>query len=117
MILGLTHLLLQVSDLEATARFYVEVLGFTERDRGTLRDGRPLITLRQGLGLTVFPAGARPGPRTVDHIAFRVEALPPFQDRLAAAGHAYEGPVTTAAYGTSIYVQDLDGNRIELHDR
>ena len=117
MIVRLTHLLLQVRDLDTAERFYLGVLGFAIRDRGTLRDGRPLVVLHQGLGLTVFPAGASPGDRTIDHVAFRVEALQPFIDRLAAAGLPYEGPVATAAYGTSIYVADPEGNRVELHDR
>jgi len=87
------------------------------RDRGALRDGRPLVALRQGLGLTVFsPGAAASGETPVDHIAFRVEDLAPVVQRLAAAGLPYEGPVTTPGYGTSIYVSDPDGNRIELHD-
>ena len=111
-VLGLTHLLLQVSNLNAAERFFVDMLGFSIRDRGTLRDGRPLVVLRQGLGLTVFPAGAAPGTKTVDHIAFRVENLGPLTERLGDRKVPYEGPVTTPAYGTSIYIRDPDGNRI-----
>lgn len=114
--LGLSHLLLQMRDLEAAERFFVEVLGFAVRDRGALRDGRPLVALRQGLGLTIFTPGTASRETPVDHIAFRVEDLAPVVQRLAGAGLPYEGPVTTPAYGTSIYVRDPDGNRIELHD-
>jgi catechol 2,3-dioxygenase-like lactoylglutathione lyase family enzyme len=114
---GLTHLLLQVSNLNAAERFFVDMLGFTVRDRSTLRDGRPLVVLRQGLGLTTFPTGAAPSARTVDHIAFRVQNLAPFTERLADRKVPYEGPLTTPTYGNSIYVRDPDGNRIELHDR
>ncbi len=116
-VLGLTHVLVQVRDLDAAERFFVGVLGFTVRDRGALRDGRPLVVLRQGLGLTVFPPGVASGERTVDHIAFRVRDLAPFVRRMARDNLPYEGPVTTPTYGTSIYVRDPDGNRIELHDR
>jgi ureidoacrylate peracid hydrolase len=114
---GLTHLLLQVGNLDAAERFFVDLLGFAVRDRSTLRDGRPLVVLRQGLGLTVFPGGGAPAEKTVDHIAFRVQDLAPFTQRLADRKVPYEGPVTTSTYGTSIYVRDPDGNRIELHDR
>ncbi|MDQ7828062.1 MAG: VOC family protein [Armatimonadota bacterium] len=114
---GLSHVLLQVGDLAAAERFFVDVLGFTVRDRGTLRDGRPLVVLQQGLGLTARPAGIPAGPGLVDHIAFRVRDLDALRARLLRAGLPSEGPVTTAAYGTSIYVVDPDGTRIELHDR
>jgi catechol-2,3-dioxygenase len=116
-VLALTHLLLQVSNLGAAERFFVDMLGFTVRDRSALRDGRPLVVLRQGLGLTVFPAGAAAGAKTVDHIAFRVQTLAESVAHLAERKVPYEGPVTTPTYGTSIYVRDPDGNRIELHDR
>jgi 4-oxalocrotonate tautomerase len=116
-VLGLTHLLMQVRDLGAAERFFVDVLGFAVRDRSVLRDGRPLVVLRQGLGLTVFPPGAAPTDRTVDHIAFRVRDLAPIVRRITQEAVPYEGPVTTPTYGTSIYVRDPDGNRIELHDR
>jgi catechol 2,3-dioxygenase-like lactoylglutathione lyase family enzyme len=115
--LGVTHLLLQVSNLGAAERFFVDMLGFTVRDRSTLRDGRPLVALRQGLGLTVFPAAGAPPVKTVDHIAFRVQDLAPFTQRFADRKVPYEGPVTTPTYGNSVYVRDPDGNRIELHDR
>lgn len=114
MIERLSHLLLQVRDLSAAEAFYIGVLGCTVRERTTLRDGRPLVALHQGLGLTVFPD--QPGPPTVDHIAFRVRSLDPLLERLQVAGVAVEGPVRTATYGTSIYVRDPDGNRVELHD-
>ncbi len=115
MVERLSHLLLHVRDLPAAERFYVDLLECTVRERTTLRDGRPLVALRQGLGLTLFPD--RPaGARTIDHFAFRVHDLRTLQERLQGAGYAVEGPVQTATYGTSIYVYDPDGNRVELHD-
>jgi len=113
----LSHLLLQVRDLAAAERFFVEVLGFAVRTRSTLRDGRPLVVLQPGLGLTTWPAGLAGGGRAVDHVAFHVGDLGAVVARLGRAAIAYEGPVTTSTYGTSIYVADPDGNRIELHDR
>ncbi|MDR7534292.1 MAG: VOC family protein [Armatimonadota bacterium] len=114
---GLSHLLLQVRDLAAAERFFVSLLGFTVRERGRLRDGRPLVALAEGLGLTLLPAGREAGVPVVDHVAFRVADLIAVRARLEAAGLTYEGPVTTPRYGTSIYVRDPDGIRIELHDR
>ena len=113
----LTHLLLQVADLAAAEAFYVGLLGFTVRSRSALNDGRPLLVTEQGLGLTIFPSAEPPAYTAVDHIAFLVPVIESIVGRLAEHGLAYEGPVTTERYGTSIYVRDPDGNRIELHDR
>ncbi|MEE8160303.1 MAG: VOC family protein [Acidobacteriota bacterium] len=116
MIRSVSHVLLQVRELAAAEEFYVNLLGFTVRERSTLRDGRPLTALNEGLGLTLFPEGVDPGFKTVDHIAFRVVDLHPFIDRLVGVNRSYEGPVTTPRYGNSMYFLDPEGNRIELHD-
>lgn len=112
-----SHLLLQVTDLERAEAFYTNTLGFAIRKRDTLRDGRPLTVLKPGLGLAPFPAGVERGTETVDHIAFRVDDWDALVQRISDAGLPYEGPFTTEAYGRSVYVRDPDGNRIELHDR
>ena len=113
---GVSHLLLQVRELPTAEDFYLNLLGFSVRERATLKDGRPLTALNEGLGLTVFPEGTEPGFRTADHIAFRVDDLTPFVDRLTKANLSYEA-VTSPRYGNSIYFFDPDGNRIELHDQ
>lgn len=109
---GLAHLLLQTSDLEAAERFYVELLGFRVRRRETFRDGRPLILTEQRMGLTNGrPDGAG---ANVDHIAFRVQGLEALLERVRAAGvRVIRGPETNA-YGTSVYLEDPDGNEVEL---
>jgi 4-oxalocrotonate tautomerase len=116
-VIGLSHLLLQVKDLKSAEAFYVDLLGFTRREHTTLRDGRPLLSLEEGLGLTTYHPGGDPGARNVDHIAFRISGLDPLLDRLNKAQCSYEGPVVSTRYGTSVYVRDPDGNRIEFHDR
>lgn len=114
--MALSHLLLQVRDLDRSEAFYREELGFTLRQRTELRDARPLVTFQEGLGLTTYPAESSSGTRMVDHIAFFVEGLEPFIARWQAKGWTFEGPVETERYGSSIYLRDPDGNRIELHD-
>jgi ureidoacrylate peracid hydrolase len=109
---SLAHLLLQTSDLAAAERFYVDVLGFGVRKRERFRDGRPLILTHQGMGIT---DGRTPGDgANVDHVAFRVRGLPALVERARAAGiSVIRGPETNA-YGTSVYLQDPDGNEVEL---
>jgi ureidoacrylate peracid hydrolase len=109
---SLMHLLLQTSDIEAAERFYVGTLGFGVRKREAFRDGRPLIVTEQGLGLT---DGRMPGDgANMDHMAFRVEGLRALLQRAADAGvRIIRGPEPNG-YGLSAYLEDPDGNEVEL---
>lgn len=121
------HLVLRVVDLEPMIRFYVEVLGCeVERrveDLGLvqLRAGRSLIDLVTVDGALGRRGGTPPGAegRNLDHFCLRVE---PFDEaairrQLAAAG-APAGETATRygaeGMGPSIYVQDPEGNTVEL---
>src|SRR4051812_44477156 len=75
------HLLLETRDLDASERFYVDVLGFAVRKREDFRDGRRLTVTKQGLGLTEGGSGSAGvlqhlcfSARSVDAIAARAEA-------------------------------------------
>jgi len=111
--LGLGHLLLQASDLEAAERFYLGFLGLTERKRETFRDGRPLVVTNEGLGLTNGrPEGAGP----LEHVAFRGRGLPALAERARAEGvEVVRGP-EPSAYGSSLYLADPDGTVVEVYD-
>jgi catechol 2,3-dioxygenase-like lactoylglutathione lyase family enzyme len=110
-----SHLLLQVSDLDKAVKFYVDFLGFEVRIQDKLADGRAYVSTTQGLGLTTFPpTGGSSG--TCDHIAFRCpNGIEPIIEKLQGAGIPFEGPMRTP-YGLSVYFRDPDGNRIEMHD-
>lgn len=121
------HIVLRVVDLAAMERFYCQVLGCKVERR---QDGIGLIQLRAGRCLLdLVPVdgklgrmgGAAPGVegRNVDHICFRVE---PFDEaairgELAAAG-VTAGPVESRygaeGEGPSIYLNDPEGNTVEL---
>jgi catechol 2,3-dioxygenase-like lactoylglutathione lyase family enzyme len=110
----LAHLLLQTSDIEAAERFYVDLLGFGVRKREAFRDGRPLVLTHQGMGITNGRAAGGSGSANVDHIAFYVTALDALAERATGAGvRVIRGPETNA-YGRSIYLEDPDGNEVEL---
>lgn len=126
-ILGIDHLVLRTGNVTALMRFYVDVLGCSlER----VQPDFGLIQLRAGGGLIDLVAldgplsrvgGAGPGKegRNLDHFCLR---LAPFDaDALGAhlRAHGVEpGPVEmrfgAEGKGPSIYVQDPDGNVVEL---
>jgi glyoxylase I family protein len=117
--LGLDHVVLRVSDQEASRRFYTEVLGgrvdhFNERiSLLQLRFGEQLIDLLPG----------RPSPEGMDHLCLSIRCadLEAVGAALAAGGVRVEGTVVErrGAYGTgpSLYIRDPDGYRIELKPR
>lgn len=110
----LSHIALRVQDLDRSVRFYTEVVGLTVRSVGKLGDA-PLVVLREGLGLTPAPPGAKGAP-VLDHLAFKVEDLGRVLAALEAAGiEVADGP-RPSPYGNSVYFYDPDGNKIECHD-
>jgi 4-oxalocrotonate tautomerase family enzyme len=110
---GFAHMLLQVADIEASRRFYGELVGFTERRAKPLADGRAFVPFHQGLALTT---GGPTKPQQIDHMAFRVQGLEPLAARLRQAGVKFFEDLHDGIYGRTIYVADPDGNKIELYE-
>lgn len=110
---GFAHLLLKVSDLERSERFYVDLLGFTVRRAKPLADGRPFLPFVQGLALTV--GGPKDSPQ-IDHLAFRARDIRTIAARLKAAGASFSRDLHDGIYGLTIYVFDPDGNMVELFE-
>lgn len=123
----LDHVVLRVRDLEASIRFYAEVLGCEEERRlpdlglVQLRAGQSLIDLvgvETPLGQAGGEAPARDAPN-VDHFALRID---PFDaDRIADHFEAlgvHAGPVGERygadGFGPSLYLKDPDGNTVEI---
>lgn len=106
------HILLRTRDLERSLAFYEDVLGLTIRKHGQARDGGPLVGLDQGLALTT---GRVDGESPIEHLAFRGAGMAALAERVRSHGVTIvDGPAVTEEYGTSIYVEDPDGNRIEV---
>jgi catechol 2,3-dioxygenase-like lactoylglutathione lyase family enzyme len=121
---GIDHIVLRVRQLERSLAFYCEVLGCTiERQQAELgltqlRAGHSLIdlvTLDGPLG-----AGAPPGAGpNLEHFCL---AIAPFEESaliawLAARAVAVQEPGSrygAQGEGRSFYIEDPDGNRVEL---
>lgn len=119
-ILGLDHLVLTVTDLEATCDFY-RTLGFEVRQylegRWSLHFGSQKINLHQA-GRELDPRAAHPAIGSGDLCFLVAGSLTRLSQNLTALGlPPVEGPVRrTGARGPidSIYLRDPDGNLIEL---
>ncbi|MBL8642718.1 MAG: VOC family protein [Rhodospirillaceae bacterium] len=121
------HVVLRVRDLPRALAFYCGVLGCTverelkERGLVQLRAGSAmidLVTVDSDLGRQ---GGAGPGMegRNLDHFCVRVEPFDASAILTILRNHGYS-PGEPArrygaeGYGPSIYVQDPDGNTVEL---
>jgi catechol 2,3-dioxygenase len=123
----LGHLVLYVRDLEGSRRFYRDLLGWREITvpEGELRfpaaaftSGRThheLLLIEVGEGAQPIPSGRRVG---MYHFGLKIgesdEELRQARDELTRAGARMVG---TADHGVthSLYIQDPDGNEIELY--
>ena len=124
--IGLLEFTLEVADLAASERFYVDHLGlrFVER----WGDDRPAIWVAIGkegfLGLWTREAG---GEKSIHqgrggahvHFAIRVPlgTLATVQARLEGLGYAVESGWDFGGGNLAIYLDDPDGNVVELTER
>ena len=124
---GLDHVVLRISDLARSLRFYVEMLGCREERRS---DALGLVQLRAGASLidlidVYSPLGKLGGPpagaqaRNVDHIALQLEHFDAERIRAQLEEFGVEPGDVAQRYGAlgmgpSMYVRDPDGNVVEL---
>lgn len=126
-IVQIDHVVLRVKNLQLMLNFYQQVLGCSlerqETDLGLyqLRAGNSLIDLvsvDQPLGQQ---GGKAPGPEgnNMDHLCLRIEPFAAdslrlyFQSKGVTAGPV-ESRYGAEGQGPSIYIQDPEGNTIEL---
>lgn len=124
---GLDHVVFRVHDLDKAIAFYCDVLGCTEEKRNEelglyqLRAGNALIDLVPVDGKLGAMGGAAPGSdgHNVDHVCLRIDAfeterllawLESRGVRIGEKGIRYGAD----GYGPSVYIEDPDGNVVEL---
>lgn len=115
------HLVLTVSDIDATCQFYTKGLGMKlitfGEDRTALVFGRRKINLHEK-GNSFSPHAKTPTPGSADVCLLTPSPIDAVAAHLKSVGIAIEtGPVTRAgATGpiTSVYVRDPDGNLVEI---
>lgn len=116
-ITALDHYTINTLDLDATIRFYVEILGFENGERPPFKfpgawlycAGRPIVHLASG----TTPGEA--GTGAIDHVAFRAGGLGDFVDRLEDRGVAYSERDVPGAGIHQVFLSDPNGVTIEIN--
>lgn len=123
---GMDHIVLNCTDVEASLRFYTDVLGLAAERVDQWRDGKirfPSVRISETTIIDLFPleaGSARPGGlENLNHFCMYVEGeLEPCIADLDRHGVVIEtGPIQRwGARGTalSVYLRDPDGNLVEL---
>ena len=124
---AIDHVVLRVVDLGRALQFYVDVLGCREERRVEslglvhLRAGSSLIDLIDLSGELGRAGGAAPAQegRNMDHLAVRLVSFDELELRRHLEAHGVEPGEVAQRYGAegtgpSMYVQDPDGNVVEL---
>ena len=115
----LDHVAIKVADMEATAKWYEEVLGF-QRYHVPVWGDFPIMLMAGKSRIAMFPA-TKPRSETdsrervrIDHFAFNItnENFLKAQKRFQELGISFE--FQDHYYFHSIYLNDPDGHRVEL---
>lgn len=111
---GINHVVLHVADVERSARFYTEVLGFEGRFAGGGPDGKMRFLRCGAQGLDLFEVAPDDvhGGQEMNHMALNVagDNLDQIVAELAKQG------VTTSdrTPRNTVFMSDPDGHRIEI---
>jgi catechol 2,3-dioxygenase-like lactoylglutathione lyase family enzyme len=115
---GIDHVALGVRDVERSAKWYIEVLGFERLHEG-MWNGVPTFIGKGNTGIALFPASHEPKPSNhreirMLHLAFRVnrENFLAAQRELEKRGIEFEFQDHEIAH--SIYFSDPDGHTLEI---
>jgi catechol 2,3-dioxygenase-like lactoylglutathione lyase family enzyme len=114
---GLDHITVNAGDLDASRRFYVDVLGLHDGDRPAF--DVPGIWLYAGGHPIVHLVGERErkaaNTGAFDHYAFEAADLSGVIARLKSSGIAYELFTVPGLGRKQVFVEDPDGVKIELN--
>ena len=118
MIHGLVEMTLEVRDLAALERFYVDAFGLRVLKR---EDDRVWLALGDHARLGLWLPGEKEfGDEGGRHVHYAMSAAPggldALTERLRAAGHDVRGPEEHPGGDRSLYVEDPEGNVVEVWD-
>ena len=115
---GIDHVALSVRDVERSAQWYIDLLGFERRHRG-MWDGVPIFIGKGTTSIALFPERSRStssGPADIRmlHLALRADwkNFLVAQDELKRRGIEFEFEDHEISH--SIYFSDPDGHKLEI---
>jgi catechol 2,3-dioxygenase-like lactoylglutathione lyase family enzyme len=116
MISGMNHFTVLAKDLDATVRFYVDLLGLAPGPRPDL--GFPGAWLYVGDSAVLHIIAGREMPAqaagVLDHMAFSAKGLPQVRARLDAEGVRYDLRRQRGANTWQLFCHDPNGAKVEL---
>ncbi len=115
----LDHVVLRVTDLDRAIAFYRDVLGCHEERRV---ESISLVQMRAGdslIDLILAPSEPDPEKANMDHFALRIDPFDEAELRQHLEGCGVAAGEAVSRYGAegsgpSIYIEDPDGNTVEL---
>jgi len=118
---GIAEIVLNVHDIEASLKFYQEVLGLEIIGRPGpvfLRAGDPAVSIPQMVVLFPLPpeADSFDAPRTLHHLALELapEDFDAEEQRLKELGFEIRYGQHPVISSRTMYVDDPDGNEVEF---
>jgi len=115
---GIDHVAMGVRDIERSAKWYIDVLGFERLHEGSW-NGVPTFIGKGNTGIALFPANHEPKTSShreikMLHLAFRADGanFRAAQQDLKARGIRFEFQDHEIAH--SIYFRDPDGHQLEI---
>ncbi len=114
---AIDHFTIRTDDLDASRRFYVDILGLTDGDRPPFDfpgawlylEDRPVVHLIGGQGTGEKATGS------IDHLAFRASAPEALRQRLDDQGVDYSERLVPRLDMVQFFIKDPDGVTIELN--
>ncbi len=115
-VVGLDHVVVNCADVERSIAWYCGVLGLAPERVDEWRRGEvpfPSARIDASTLIDLFPA--EPRGKNVDHVCLVIEPddLDVLAERFPGARRA-DGLFGARGYASSLYVEDPDGNTIEL---
>jgi len=114
---GIDHVNLQVIDLDASCRFYRDLLGFEILEEIPDQNGRIIGDHEAKLALYQTDGMTRYEKRGFSHVGFHIDDFGAIESRCGELGIAikYGGPLSWPK-SRSIYIDDPNGYEIELSE-
>ena len=121
-LLDIQHVAIRTDDLEATNRFYTEVLGMTVADRppfsfpgSWLQMGHTMIHVMAGSAATDQDGNFHRGSAAVDHLAFGAKGFDRYKARFQELGLDWRENGIPSAGLWQLFVHDPSGILVELN--